>query len=61
MELTKEQSDYLLRYCQNNQVYNHHEVASIVAVSEAMGDVVVINADWWRNNMDIYIAMEELT
>ena len=61
MELTKEQSDYLFRYCQNNQVHNYHEVASIVAVSEAMGDVVVINADWWRNNMDIYIAMEELT
>lgn len=46
MELTKEQSDYLFRYCQDNEVYNYHEVASLVAVSEAMGDVVVINADW---------------
>ena len=46
MELTKEQSNYLFRYCLNNQVYNYHDVASIVAVSEATGDVVVINADW---------------
>ena len=46
MELTKEQSDYLFRYCQDNEVYNYHEVISLVAVAEAMGDAVVINADW---------------
>lgn len=46
MELTKEQSNYLFRYCQDEEVYNYHEVASLVAVSEAMGDAVVINADW---------------
>lgn len=46
MVLTKEQSDHLFRYCQDNEVYNYQEMASLVAVSEAVGDVVVINADW---------------
>ena len=46
MELTKEQSDHLFRYCQDNEVYNYHEVASLVAMAEALCDAVVINANW---------------
>lgn len=46
MELTKEQSSYIFRYCQDNEVYNYHEVASLVAMAEALGDAVVINANW---------------
>jgi hypothetical protein len=46
MELTKEQRDHLFHYCQNNEVYNYHEIAGLVAMAEALGDAVVINADW---------------
>ena len=46
MELTKEQSSHLFRYCLDNEVYNYHKVASLVAMAETLGDAVVINANW---------------
>ena len=46
MKLTKDQINHLFRYCQDTKAYNYHEVASLVAIAEALGDAVVINADW---------------
>lgn len=46
MELTKDQIDHLFRYCQDNEMFNYHEVASIAAMALTLGDAVVINANW---------------
>lgn len=46
MVLTRDQSDHLFRYCMDCEVYNYHEIAALVAMAEAEGDAVVINADW---------------
>ena len=46
MVLTKEQTDRLFRFCRSEEVYNCHMIAAMVAVAEAEGDEVVINADW---------------
>ena len=46
MELTREQSDYLYRYARSEECYNYHEVISLIAMAQAEGDTVAINADW---------------
>lgn len=46
MLLTKEQADHLYRYCKDEEVYNWHEFAGLVAMAMAEGDAIVINADW---------------
>lgn len=46
MVLTREQSDRLYRFCKNEQPYNHYAIMRMVAMAQAEGQAVVINADW---------------
>lgn len=46
MILSKEQANKLYRFCKNEEPYNWHDIAALVAIAEADGDMVVINANW---------------
>lgn len=46
MILSKEQANKLYRFCKNEEPYNWHDIAALVAMAEADGDMVVINANW---------------
>ena len=46
MVLSRAQADSLFRFCKNEEPYNWHYISVLVAVAEAEGDMVVINADW---------------
>lgn len=46
MTLTKEQAEYAYRFAKEEEVYNWHEVASLIAVALVEQCDIVVNADW---------------